>query len=301
MKNKSQVLLRLFSLFVFLAALLITFSCKSEITTETETIEKEASNSISQKPEQGMESEKNVTNDQNTPQKSEENMEDDQWPDNNGGEEIDKDAVRKEIFEKLLVFFTDVKVQKEYDYFSSYTKLMVGSKEEYISREKSDIIFVIQENHSSWEDVTFEKMKLYKERASLMIRGNRIVEGVKYKEDLQEFRFIKEDDSWKIDFYYPPIASIDPISPVPDSISDYVGVVEINFDAISFFPISDIEVYMNEELYNPDDIEYQSKYELKYKKAIPAFNAYRSINTIIVRVINIFKDEYEHGWSFVLG
>lgn len=216
-------------------------------------------------------------------------------------EDIDKEAIKQEIYNQLLDFFDFSKKQQEYKFFSSYTRAMVGNEKEYLSGENSDIYFLIQENHINWENIEFEGLKIYKERATIEILGSRILEGTRYDNEKQEFKFINEEGNWKIDFFYPPVAEVIPLSPLPDSISDYKGLIEIEFDIISFFSINAIELYLNDKPYNPDDIKTESKYNKKVIKKIPSFNAYRSLNTIKVKVINKFDEEYDFYWSFVLG
>ena len=216
-------------------------------------------------------------------------------------ESIDKEKAKMEIPEQLLNFFEAIKEENEYNYFSSYTKLMVGSTEEYTSGKNSDIYFMIHENYSSWKNIELKKIFLYRERAIIEVSGSRTVEGIDSNDELLRFKFINEEDIWKIDFYYPLLSEIKPITPEPDSISAYEGLLVIEFEAISFFPIRDIELFLNDVQYNADDIKYDSKYELRFIKKMPSYNAYRSINDIRVKIINRFNQEDLHSWSFVLG
>ena len=69
-----------------------------------------------------------------------------------GDEEILKNTV--------LGFIEAVKIDEEYDYFSSGTIAIVGTEEEYRNGDNSDIYFIIKESHSTWEDIEITEINI---------------------------------------------------------------------------------------------------------------------------------------------
>ena len=105
-----------------------------------------------------------------------------------------------EITDTVLGFIEAVKNDEEYGYFSSQTIAVVGSWEEYINGEKSDIYFIIKESHSSWQNIRVTWVDIDGYSAEAEITGDRTAEGMEYEGDRVIFRLIKEDGIWKIDF-----------------------------------------------------------------------------------------------------
>jgi hypothetical protein len=115
--------------------------------------------------------------------------------------QITEESYEKERLENVFFsFFDSVKEQEEYKYFSSTLKSMVGSEEEYKNGDKTDIYFIIQESHSSWENIKILDINIDESTATVTFTGDRIVEGIKSEGEKISFNFIKEEDEWKIDF-----------------------------------------------------------------------------------------------------
>lgn len=107
----------------------------------------------------------------------------------------------EEILENTVLGFLDaVASDEEYDYFSSGTISIVGTEEEYINGDKSDIYFIIKESHSSWENVQAAEVRIDGDKAEVDITGDRMAEGTMYEGDLVTFRLVNEQGTWKIDF-----------------------------------------------------------------------------------------------------
>jgi hypothetical protein len=100
----------------------------------------------------------------------------------------------------VLGFLDAVAADEEYDYFSSGTILMVGTEQEYINGDKSDIYFIIKESHSTWENVVITSARIKEDEAEVDITGDRMAEGTVYEGDMVTFRLVKEQGTWKIDF-----------------------------------------------------------------------------------------------------
>lgn len=111
---------------------------------------------------------------------------------------------------------------------------MVGSESDYKSGTNSDIYYIIKESHPNWENVRREKLYLYKDRAIIKIIGDRTAEGVRSEDEFVEFQFIRENGSWKIDFYYPSNIEIIPVSPELEKAIAYEDNIEVEFEVISF-------------------------------------------------------------------
>jgi len=107
----------------------------------------------------------------------------------------------EEILENTVLGFLDaVASDEEYDYFSSGTISIVGTEEEYINGDKTDIYFIIKESHSSWENVQAAEVRIDGDKAEVDITGDRMAEGTMYEGDLVTFRLVNEQGTWKIDF-----------------------------------------------------------------------------------------------------
>ncbi len=115
-------------------------------------------------------------------------------------EEIGQEELKDKLFERLNEFFDAVREDKEYAFFSSYTKELVGTEEEYKSGAKSDIFFIIKEAHSSWENLEAKDIEVDGDWATLTITGDRMAEGIEYTDEEISFRFVNEENEWKIDF-----------------------------------------------------------------------------------------------------
>jgi len=73
--------------------------------------------------------------------------------------QVSEESYEKERLEDILFsFFDAVKEQDEYKYFSNILRSTVGSEEEYKNGDKTDIYFIIQESHSSWENIKIVDM-----------------------------------------------------------------------------------------------------------------------------------------------
>jgi hypothetical protein len=114
--------------------------------------------------------------------------------------ESSAEAEEEKLEEALFGFFEAVEKNEEYSYFSNATKDMVGTEEEYKSGDKTDIYFIIQESHSSWENVAITNIKINGKRATVTFTGDREVEGMVSEGEELSFNFVKENGQWKIDF-----------------------------------------------------------------------------------------------------
>jgi len=167
--------------------------------------------------------------------------------DNNKSEEvIDEEQLKNDLYSALEEFFTSVKSKSEYNHLSGYTKSLLGTEEEYKNEINSNIYSEIQKNNSFWENVKVKNILYYKDRALIIISGDRNKDGTIIRNDEESFKLINENDLWKIDFFLPATPEITPLSPEPDSISDYIGLIEIKFDILSFFPLRSTEIFLNE-------------------------------------------------------
>ena len=144
-----------------------------------------------------------TTTSQNTASETEtsqaiEETSDEQSP---AGETGSEKSTKKLLGNRALSFIDAVKSGNEYDYFSSATKEIVGTEEEYKNGTKSDIYFIITESHRSWENLQVVIVNLTSANsAEVMIKGDRKAEGTDYIGDEVTFRFVIENDEWKIDF-----------------------------------------------------------------------------------------------------
>jgi len=115
--------------------------------------------------------------------------------------QVSEESYEKERLENVLFsFFDAVKEQEEYEYFSSTLKSIVGSEEEYKNGDKTDIYFIIQESHSSWENIKIVDISINENIATVTFTGDRMVEGMKSEDEKISFNFVKEENEWKIDF-----------------------------------------------------------------------------------------------------
>jgi hypothetical protein len=115
-------------------------------------------------------------------------------------EPVSEEELKDALFEKLNNFFEAVKEDKEYAFFSSYTIDVVGTEEEYKKGTKTDIFFIIKEAHSNWQNLEAKEIVVDGDWATLTITGDRMAEGVEYTGEEISFKFVNEDNEWKIDF-----------------------------------------------------------------------------------------------------
>ena len=211
----------------------------------------------------------------------------------------EEEEVKSELFLILNNFFEAVKEDKEYEFFDSYTRGMVGSEEEYRNGTKSDIFYIIQESHSSWKNLEAESLILEGDRAILAITGDRNAEGIESIDEKIGFKFINEEGSWKIDFYYPPIIAIIPVSPEPDIVinSAEITTLTISANIRSFFYIRDIRLELNDAELDTGIIG-EEQYELVTSTEIPATSLIKGLNLVEYYVSNIGDQKSDRSWSF---
>ncbi len=113
---------------------------------------------------------------------------------------VNEEDLKDELLSRLEGFFTAVNEDREYEYFSSETREIVGTEEEYRTGARTDYYFIIQEAHSDWSNVEAVDIEVEDGQAFLTIRGDRTVEGMEYTDDEIRFKFVYEEDDWKIDF-----------------------------------------------------------------------------------------------------
>jgi len=117
------------------------------------------------------------------------------------GETGSEKSTKKLLGDRGLNFIDAVKSGDEYEYFSSATKEIVGTEEEYKNGTKSDIYFIISESHTNWKNLQVVSVKITSaSSAEVKIRGDRKAEGIDYTGDEITFCFVLENDEWKIDF-----------------------------------------------------------------------------------------------------
>ena len=216
----------------------------------------------------------------------------------------EKEEVKSELFLILNNFFQAVKednYDKEYEFFDSYTRGMVGSEEEYRNGTKSDIFYIIQESHSNWKNTEAESLILEGNRAILTITGDRNAEGIESMDEKIGFKFINEEENWKIDFYYPPIIAIMPVSPEPDIVinSSEITYLLISAEIKSFFAIRDIRLLLNNTELNPGIIG-EDKYEREISVEIPTGNLIIGLNKTICYASDVIEREIDYNWSFTV-
>lgn len=264
MRNLTNII-RFLAVLFFIFILLLSFSgCKK--TSAFETSNEEQSDTIN-----GEEPQSEITDEQ------EETIEDTVTDRENNMEEI-----KSELFLILNSFFQAVKEgnhDKEYEFFDSYTRGMVGSEEEYRNGTKSDIFYIIQESHSSWKNT----------------------EGIESIDEKIGFKFINEEGNWKIDFYYPPIIAIMPVSPEPDIVinSSEITYLLISAEIKSFFAIRDIRLLLNNTELNPGIIG-EDKYEREISVEIPTGNLIIGLNKTICYAADVIERETDYNWSFTV-
>ncbi len=111
------------------------------------------------------------------------------------------DETNEEYFLDLInKFFNAVVEGNEYKFFSTSTKEIVGTEEEYKNGTSVDWHFIIVESHSSWENLKIHDFDIDNNTAIITIIGDRTVEGLEYKNDKVRFKFVKENNEWKIVF-----------------------------------------------------------------------------------------------------
>ncbi len=116
-----------------------------------------------------------------------------------------EESYEKERLEDTLFSFFDAVIEgEEYKYFSTTLKYIVGSEEEYKNGDKTDIYFIIQESHSSWENIEIQDISVDDSTATVTFTGDRKVEGMKSEGEEISFNFVKEDNEWKINFSLGP-------------------------------------------------------------------------------------------------
>jgi len=112
-----------------------------------------------------------------------------------------EESTKKLLGDQALNFIDAVKSGNEYDYFSSTTKEIVGTEQEYKNSTKSDIYFIIAESHSGWKNLQVVSVNMISaDNAEVTIRGDRKAGGIDYIGDEVTFHFVLENDGWKIDF-----------------------------------------------------------------------------------------------------
>lgn len=286
MRNLTNII-RFLAVLFFIFILLLSFSgCKK--TSAFETSNEEQSDTINEEEPQS-----EITDEQ------EETIEDTVTDRENNMEEI-----KSELFLILNSFFQAVKEgnhDKEYEFFDSYTRGMVGSEEEYRNGTKSDIFYIIQESHSSWKNTEAESLILEGNRAILTITGDRNAEEIESIDEKIGFKFINEEGNWKIDFYYPPIIAIMPVSPEPDIVinSSEITYLLISAEIKSFFAIRDIRLLLNNTELNPGIIG-EDKYEREISVEIPTGNLIIGLNKTICYAADVIERETDYNWSFTV-
>lgn len=112
-----------------------------------------------------------------------------------------EESTIKLLGDRALSLIDAVRSGNEYDYFSSATKEIVGTEEDYKNSTKSDIYFIIAESHRSWENLQVVSVNLTSANsAEVTVKGDRKAEGIDYIGDEVTFSFVFENDEWKIDF-----------------------------------------------------------------------------------------------------
>jgi hypothetical protein len=115
-------------------------------------------------------------------------------------EEINEEELKEELLARLNDFFEAVNEDREYEFFSSETREIVGTEEEYRTGARTDYYFIIQEAHSDWRNVEAIDIEVDDGEAFLTISGDRTAEGMEYTDDEVVFKFVYEEGEWKIDF-----------------------------------------------------------------------------------------------------
>ena len=115
-------------------------------------------------------------------------------------ETVEEISNEEKLEDTLFAFFDAVLLSEEYKYFSSATKDIVGTEEEYKNGDKTDIYFIIQESHSSWENIEIQDISIDGKAATVTFTGDREAEGMKYEGEEISFNFVKEGEEWMIDF-----------------------------------------------------------------------------------------------------
>jgi len=211
------------------------------------------------------------------------------------GEDSDEE-IKQELFIILNNFLQAVKENKEYAFFDSYTVDVVGSEEEYKNGTSSDIFYIIKESHSSWKNISVESVVSDGNRALLKVKGDRTVEGMEYKGEQIRFKFINENEIWKIDFYYPPDILITAVNPEPDGIINSGEIINltISADIKSFFAISDISLQLNDIKLNPE-ISKKDQCESAASFEIPVGSLIKGSNKASCSAVNAAGDNSNYS------
>ncbi|MFO7928831.1 MAG: hypothetical protein R6U35_04110 [Candidatus Humimicrobiaceae bacterium] len=177
--------------------------------------------------------------------------------------EVKTDELKKELNGILLDFIDASKKDEEYSFFSSKTKEMVGTEEEYKAGAKSDIFFILKESLSNINRVVPERVTYYGQRAILTVRMDRTVEGMEYQGEEVKYKFVWEEEKWKIDAYHPVEIQIMPLE------KNLAGSsFEFSILVKSFFPIKSIRVAKDGELIEEESYIDTDKFEINYSNTI---------------------------------
>jgi len=277
---------RLIVVFLFIFMLLFdSYGCKTNYPSET---------TPADSSETSGESHTDITDAEK--ENEEENLEDE-----DAVEEITEDEIENEIFATLNNFLQSVKENKEYGFFDSYTREMVGSEEEYLNGLKSDLYYIIKESHSAWKKLEFKDLLLVDDRAIITVTGDRSAEGTEYIDEEVKFKFIKEDGTWKIDAYYPLDIFVTPLSPEPESAlsSSEIDILEISIKIKSFFAINSINLELNdfEKSLAPGE---ENPYEPEISTDVPKNYLSDGLNEIHISINTIAQTTEDFSWKFTL-
>jgi hypothetical protein len=97
-------------------------------------------------------------------------------------------------------FLKDVKGDRAYKYLSKRTKEDVGTEEEFKKEKKSDLHKIITKHHRTWVSPLVTDAKFEKSKAEITITGNRTINGEYRENDKANFKLLKEEGKWRIDF-----------------------------------------------------------------------------------------------------
>jgi len=215
-------------------------------------------------------------------------------------ENID-DEIKKEIFVTLNNFLESVKENKEYVFFDSYTREMVGSEEEYMNGSKSDLYYIIKESHSDWKKLEIQNLLIVNGRAIITVTGDRNAEGIEYTDEEVKFKFMKENGTWKIDAYYPLNILITPLSPGPENTlsSNEIDTLQISAEIKSFFAINDINLKLNGFEKSPAPGE-KNPYEFLISADVPKKYLLDGLNEIHISINTAAQTAKDFSWKFTL-
>jgi hypothetical protein len=206
-------------------------------------------------------------------------------------EEEPETKLEEEIFDVFLEYLEAAKNDLEYGYFSTQTKEIVGSESEYLSGAKTDIYYIVKEAHLTFKDIQLKSVVHHQGRALLTVTADRMVEGINYEDEEISWKFIMEDD-WKIDFYYPLGILVMLNSPdifVNNALNEY-DQLQIDANIKSFFPITEIALYINGEEITPQVSEIDD-----FEKGVFAYVSsdylISGLNDIEIRVRNVIGEQ----------